>query len=160
MPTDFRATLSAAFRALLRDAPNAIDAIPEYVVASNTLALTQNQATTSAIEVDGSLTPQDVRQYPELMYFKQGVMALTRSPPEDRDTSCGICLEPLLKGENLLKHIGTCGNAYHKICLLTWMEKAPTCPKCKAEIMPTVQNMLHILNTAGGFRSAGTWISS
>lgn len=93
---------------------------------------------------------QDIIVHPDLMYFVKDTVSLVNSPPEDRDNTCLICSDELLQGQRLILHLGTCGNAYHKKCLLKWLKGYPTCPACKAEIMPTIKNILNVEYVKGG----------
>lgn len=88
-----------------------------------------------------ALTMEDIIVHPELMFFTADTVSLINTPREDRDDKCLICMNPMLRGEHLLLHLGTCGNAFHKHCLMEWLKTHYTCVACRAEIMPTTSNV-------------------
>ena len=57
-----------------------------------------------------------------------GVELLTR----DRQLACPVCRDDFTLGENAIK-LG-CGHAYHRPCILGWLEKRNLCPLCRYEL--------------------------
>lgn len=55
--------------------------------------------------------------------------------PSNNTTTCSVCMENFVKEDTLLK-IG-CGHAFHKDCLLPWLQTNNTCPVCRHELDAT-----------------------
>ncbi|XP_017488190.1 PREDICTED: E3 ubiquitin-protein ligase RING1-like, partial [Rhagoletis zephyria] len=49
-------------------------------------------------------------------------------PPQAK--ACSICKEGLLERDDIL--ITACSHNFHRICLLNWLKKNPSCPQCRA----------------------------
>ncbi|KAF9450399.1 hypothetical protein P691DRAFT_632184, partial [Macrolepiota fuliginosa MF-IS2] len=52
---------------------------------------------------------------------------------EGTDPRCPICLEDYEPDDDVLK-MGNCVHWQHKACLEKWLEKANTCPVCRADV--------------------------
>lgn len=52
------------------------------------------------------------------------------------DTSCAICIEPHVAGDNV--RILPCKHIFHKKCIDPWLYERQTCPICKLDILKAV----------------------
>lgn len=52
---------------------------------------------------------------------------------------CSICQDTMRSGDRRLTH-PDCGNAFHEECLVTWLDRNPSCPLCRGDIRPKNSN--------------------
>ena len=57
----------------------------------------------------------------------------TRSPVVSDQEECHMCLEPLYGGPEV-EALNPCKHVFHAPCIRPWLQKDPSCPKCRAEI--------------------------
>ena len=57
----------------------------------------------------------------------------TRSPVVPDQEECHMCLEPLYGGPEV-EALNPCKHVFHAPCIRPWLQKDPSCPKCRAEI--------------------------
>jgi len=53
----------------------------------------------------------------------------------ERQESCAVCVECMLTGQRLSRL--PCGHEFHARCLLTWLQRADTCPTCRSKLTDT-----------------------
>ena len=55
------------------------------------------------------------------------------NPNKDNETSqCTICLEDFMDQTDVL--VTSCDHAYHKMCIINWLEKSHMCPLCRHDL--------------------------
>jgi hypothetical protein len=73
-------------------------------------------------------------------FLQTGLRAITNGDTPPTDSECTICLHDLQLGQGI-DQIRTCGHAFHKPCLLSWLnsrnKQHSTCPNCRQELFPT-----------------------
>jgi len=57
----------------------------------------------------------------------------TRSPVVSDQEECHMCLEPLYGGTEV-EALNPCKHVFHAPCIRPWLQKDPSCPKCRAQI--------------------------
>jgi hypothetical protein len=71
-------------------------------------------------------------------FLRTGLHAMTSS--DALLTECTICLHELQLGQSI-DQIRRCGHAFHKHCLLSWVNSQnsqhSSCPNCRQELFPT-----------------------
>lgn len=51
------------------------------------------------------------------------------------DNTCVICMEKVFEDENCIVVLSSCGHAFHKDCIVQWLERLPrACPLCKSDV--------------------------
>ena len=72
---------------------------------------------------------------------KAAIEALETVPQSEMkaDDSCPVCQDDFKEGEEEAVVKMPCGHAFHKECLLPWLESNNTCPTCRHEI-PSVHS--------------------
>ncbi|KAJ8437124.1 hypothetical protein Cgig2_016867 [Carnegiea gigantea] len=56
------------------------------------------------------------------------------SEEEEECSTCAVCLEEYLVGENVAKL--PCNHSFHSRCMLPWLPAHPLCPCCRVSIFP------------------------
>ena len=69
---------------------------------------------------------------PEFQSLVQGQLEKKSSVLPDLD-ECHMCLEPLYGGPEV-EALNPCNHVFHVPCIRPWLQKDPTCPKCRAKI--------------------------
>lgn len=68
---------------------------------------------------------------------------------EEEEVLCGICLEPLIKNESLIRILNQCNhNDWHKECIDQWLlNEKRICPLCKKDVITGIEyKKLEIIN--------------
>ncbi|CAH9096347.1 unnamed protein product [Cuscuta europaea] len=51
------------------------------------------------------------------------------------DTECSVCLAEFVEDENL-RLLPKCSHVFHLLCIDTWLKSQPSCPICRANVVP------------------------
>jgi hypothetical protein len=73
-------------------------------------------------------------------FLRTGLRTITGDDAPPTESECTICLRELRLGQEI-NQIRTCGHAFHKPCLLSWLNSRnnqhSSCPNCRQELFPT-----------------------
>lgn len=80
-----------------------------------------------------------------------------------KELECSVCLEPIEEKRDS-GMIVPCGHAFHKTCILRWMEESDLCPICRGEIMAfiapeQVHRLFHTEKPTKTARAIEEWLS-
>lgn len=111
------------------------------------LAITQVQADEQQLQeaLDVSQRPNEVTdsqleqiQRKSLLESIRAQLPVTRWA-KDSQGECALCLDEYSAGDCVTRL--TCFHAFHKSCLDPWLDKSPTCPSCKFDLLSEIHGM-------------------
>ncbi|KAL6876366.1 hypothetical protein ACP4OV_012938 [Aristida adscensionis] len=85
---------------------------------------------------DGGRAGVDITKLPEFAYAQS---ARRRDGGGDAAAQCSVCLGTVQDGE-MVRRLPLCKHLYHVECIDMWLASHTTCPVCRADVEPAVDD--------------------
>lgn len=83
-------------------------------------------------ELTGGLTPGELASLPRFR-FLAGQRTVDGEHTGGKDSSCAICLSPLVTGDEA-RSLPGCRHTFHRPCADLWLLRSQRCPLCNADV--------------------------